>query len=324
VFAEFRDRVILLPWEYTSTTERITIGRIAGWRTSKAWFDEPENPDAPTIGPGNTFIEDLPADIRKLLGKNLQGRTFTSMFQADLWTDLGFRVIGASALRASAHLSVMPYYNRLLGNIRQWSKAVDRTGQMGQIGTSWARGTTFGPPNFMIEMCWPLIAEMARTMGARPEPFWPGVPEKTVDRIVRTLGRCRADWRLEGRVAQEMEELAPKVRAHRFEWDTVALMARVLELQRRAEYNVLEVDHFHSNIRPVESEWRRRLDEQARTLKDIAAMQSRVRRHFSKRYHGDAFEEWQRDLFDQLVRRIKDCQKTCREKLKAARKVYAR
>ena len=52
-------------------------------------------------------------------------------------------------------------------------------------------------------------------MGAKPKPFWPGIPEKTVDRIIRTLGRCREDWTLELPIADEMDKLKP--RAHRYE-----------------------------------------------------------------------------------------------------------
>ncbi len=149
------------------------------------------------------------------------------------------------------------------------------------------------------------------------------MPEKTVGRIVRTLGRCRDDWRLEGSIAAEMEELAPKVHKRRYEWDGMALMARALELQRRAEYVISEVDFFTPNHRPVETEWQRRLADQAQAIKDLAAMRKRVRAHFAQRWHGKAFEEWLDQIFLLPTMRLKDCQRISRDKLAAARKIYS-
>jgi hypothetical protein len=320
--ARFKDRVILCPWDYGNSGERIASGRIAGNRVSRAWLQEPENPDAPTIGPGHTFIEDLPVPVGKVLGTDLQGRYFTSMFQADLWTRLGFRVLGASAVRCSTHLAVLPNYNQLGETIQAWSRAIRRTRQLGQIGTSWARGTSWCPPGYTIDLCWPLIGELARTMGQKPRPFFSGIPQTTVDRIIRTLGRCRADWRLELRVADEMERLAPQLRAHRYEWESMILMARVLALHRRAEYHVLEVDFFHANVRPIPAEWDRRLREQKKTLDDFKRLRTRVHAHFSKRYFGQAFEEWIEDLFGTPVRRFNLLAAECRAKKALARQRY--
>ncbi|MCX5662795.1 MAG: family 20 glycosylhydrolase [Planctomycetota bacterium] len=324
LFGAFKDRIVLCPWDYGSTGTRLGSGRVSGWRVSKEWLNEADNPDAPSIGAGNTFIEEMPLPVRRLVGKNLNGRWFTPMFQADMWSSLGFEVVGASAVRCSSNLAVLPFFNKLRENIRAWGRAVKRTRILGQIGTSWARGTTWCPPGYNIDLTWPLVGDMARSMGVLPKPFFPGVAPSTVDRIVKTLGRSRADWRLEGPIADEMEALAPKVTEHRHEWESLMLMARALKLQRQAEYNVLEVDFFHANVRPVESEWQRRIAEQKQTLKEIAALRSRIRAHFGKRYHGDAFEEWVHDLFDLHETRIKESQKICRKKLAIAKRIYAK
>jgi hypothetical protein len=159
-------------------------------------------------------------------------------------------------------------------------------------------------------------------MGRKPRPFFPGIPAATVDRIVRTLGRCRLDWRLEGRVAEEMERLAPQLRAHRYEWDSLRLMVRVLELHRRAEYNVLEVDFFHANVRPIPAEWDRRLREQKKTLEDFKQLRKQAVAHFSKRYFGQAFEEWIEDLFGTPIRRFNLLAVECRAKKALARQRY--
>ncbi|MCE9590985.1 MAG: family 20 glycosylhydrolase [Planctomycetes bacterium] len=323
-FKEFAGRVIFGTWDYnTAAGDELPVARLKGVRYSREWLDEPENPAAPSIGAGTQFVEDYPAHIKKVLEPYRNGRLYRRNFHIDLWTKEGMTCLPVSALRVSSNLSVLPPYNACMRNIRGWSKAIHRTKQLGQIGTSWARGTSWCPPNFSIDLQWPQIAELSRSMGNSPRPFWPGIPPKTVERIIKTLGRSREDWRLEGKIAAEMEALSPKVKEHSFEWDGTAMMARVLELQRRASYNIEEVDFFHANIRPVESEWQRRIAEQKQTLRDIEAMRKKVIAHFGKRYHGDAFNEWVRHLFDLYVKRIEDCQAICRKKLALAKKVYA-
>src|SRR5262249_21637652 len=157
----------------------------------------------------------------------------------------------------------------------------------------------------------------------KPEVFFPGIPQETVSRIVRTLGRSRDDWRLEGKMAAEMEKLSPRVKKHRYEWDGMALMARTLQLQRAAFDVVLEVDFFTPNIRPTEAQWGRRLQEQTSMLQKLAAMRKQVRAHFGRRSHGQAFEEWLGQIFDLPTLRLKDCQKITRRKMGAAKKLYA-
>lgn len=333
-FDEFRNgRVIFGTWDYsTRAGDALPWARLVGngssaIRVSKGWLDEPENPDAPPISPSTAFTEDYPPAIRKLLEPyrtGYKGRFYRRNFHIDLWTKLGMHCLPVGALRVSGNLSVLPPFNALFHNIRGWSAAVKRAGGMGQIGSSWARGTSWCPPNFCIDLLWPLIAELSRSMGARPKPFWPGIPASTVSRIVRTLGRCREDWRLERQIADEMDELAPRVREHRYEWQSLALMARVLDLQRRAEYVLAEVDYFHANHRPVASEWQRRLREQSAMLREIAAMRRRVDRHFSKRYSGLAYREWLEHLFGLHAQRIRECQRVCRRKKALARRTFAR
>lgn len=324
VFDRFKSRVVLVPWDYASSGERIGVGRISGFRASRYWLEHPEDPAAPTLGKGHTFIEDLAPAVAKEVAPDLdkQHRTFRAMFQADLWTRLGFRVLGASAIRCSTNLATMPRYNYHTENIRAWSRAVNRTDALGQVGTSWARGTTWCPPGFCIDLTWPLITELARSMGANPKPFFTGVPAATVSRIIRTIGRCRDDWRLEGNIAEEMESLSPRIRSHRFEWDSISIMTRVLELQRQAEYALLEVDFFHANMRPVDSEWQRRLDDQASILKRLTSLRKRVQTHFEKRYVGEGFNEWVRDLFDLHETKLNEAGRICRQKMTLAKRRY--
>lgn len=322
LFAKFKNRVVLCPWDYSSEGTRIKTGRIAGMRFSKEWLKEPTNPEAPGHGPGSLFTEDIPPAVRKLVDPYIKGRYFLPMFQADLWGGLGFLVLGASAALSSADGALLPFYNRHIENIRAWSRAIKRTGALGQIATAWARGTTFCPPNCRQEVLWPLIAEMSRSMGAEPQPFFEGIPEPTVERIVVLLGRSRDDWRMEEQIADEMRDLTPQLKTHHYEWRAIELMARLLALHRRAEFVLSEVDFFYAGQRLVEPEWQRRLDDQAAILKDMKALRREIDEHFGQRYHGDAYEEWLRHLFDLHVDRIKAARDLCRERLKKSRKVY--
>lgn len=327
-FADLKGRVIFTPWEYSALPRETTssVRLVGGFRVSKTWLEEPENPLAPAIGGGTKFLEDHSPDVLRLLApyqRDKRGREFMPLPQIDLWTKLGMKCVGASGLRISAHHQFLPDYNALLTNLVTWSKAIKRTGQVGQIGTSWARGTSWCPPNYSIDLQWWQINKMSESMGASPRPFFPGIPQKEVDRIFRTLGRSRDNWRLEGAIAAQMEKLSPKIREHRYEWDSTALMARALELVRRADYNLEEVDYFNANTKPTEDEWQRRIDEQNQTLHDITALRKKIKNHFGRRYAGEAHEEWVRHLFDLRVSRIKAGQKICLKKKAIAKKYYA-
>lgn len=323
-FARFRDRVVFAPWDYAPHGTTDAAGRIMGHRVSRQWLDRAEDPDAPAIGAGTPFIEDLPPAVARAVRRYRKGIGFTPIYQARMWSDMGFRVLGASVVRSSSHLAVMPDYTVMRSNIRAWSDVIHRTRQLGVIGTSWARGTTFCPPGFNVDLTWPNISYLARCMGRRSRPFWPGIPAATVERIVTQLGRSRRDWRLESKLAEEMAALRPRVKAHRYEWDSLTLMARVLALYRRADYAVLEVEFFHSNIRPVDSEWQRRLDDQAGILRDLAVLRREVRAHFGKRYAGDAYREWVRDLFDLWEAKMRTCRRISRLKQRQAAARYLR
>jgi hypothetical protein len=324
LFARFRNRVILAPWDYNAHGTMDMTGRIAGFRVSRKWLDHADDPAAPAIGPDSSFIEDLPPATASVVRPYRRGDGFLPIFQARMWSDMGFRVLGASVVRSSSHLAVMPDYNAIQNNIRTWANIIHSTKQVGLVGTSWARGTTFGPPSFNIDLTWPNIMHLAQAMRRHPRPFWPGIPLSTLDRIITQLGRCCRGWRLETKIVEEMRALRPRLKAHRYEWDSLILMTRVLALHRRAEYAVLEIEFFHANTRPVDTEWQRRLDDQTRILRDLGSLRREVGIHFGKRYTGDAFREWIRDLFDLWTAKLKACQRQARTKKQLAARQYER
>ena len=236
---------------------------------------------------------------------------------------MGFQVLGSCALRAAAHHSVMPDYNHLFNNISTWANVSKRAGLLGVIGTCWARGTTFCRPTFNMDLTWPSVEHLARAMGTRVRPFWPGIPAKTVKRITSWLARSKQDWQMETSAIEQMRALRPRLKQHLHEWDSLLLMAETMNLQRRADFALREVDDFHPDCRPVDTEWQRRIIDQRSILRDVKVLRKKIIGHFAKRYHGAAFEEWIRDLFDLREKRLKECTAICRRKKAMAAKKYA-
>src|SRR5690606_24479311 len=87
VLEKYRERVVFMPWDYTTGTPRSVRGRIGGGhRISRYWRNHPEDRSGPAISPKTAYVEDLPAKARKTVAPYFDGREFTSMFEADLFT----------------------------------------------------------------------------------------------------------------------------------------------------------------------------------------------------------------------------------------------
>jgi hypothetical protein len=304
-FAEFTDRVILAPWDYTSGTAAMKRIRLAGHRILRA--------DA-APGANALFIEDLPDDVLALIEPCRTPEGLRSLFQVDLWTRLGFRVIGGTVLRFSAQGPILPDYNQSGENIIAWRDAIQRTNQLGLIATSWARANTFYPPNFRIDLTWPLVAAFARAAGRKPAPFWPGVPENEVSRIVHSLGRCRAG-RADNELvlAEEMAARTDKLENHHFEWTSLEWMARTLHLSKKAQRCMAATEPFVSGARLIEPEWERRIAAIEAVMAELAQLKEDVHNHFGQRFTGLAYDEWLHYVFtwprEQLAARAALCRK---------------
>lgn len=318
-----RGRVVLCLWDYITTGDPTPLGRFEGWRTSREWLDDPQRSDAPAIHAGSRFFEDMSPAGKELLRPYRRGRGVKSYFGVDLFTKLGFGVIGASHVRRSSHGAVLPPFLTVRDNIESWAKAIGESGQLGLIGTSWARGTTFCPPNFPPELTWPNLAVLSRAMGAQPPPCFDGIPTATLDRILGQLSRSRVDWAMEKPVAAEIAALAPQVRAMQHEWRCLELMARTLGLRRAADAVVDEVEFFLASDSLVPQEWQRRIDDQARLQGELSSLRGVVAEHFGRRYHGRNFEEWLRFLFDVPSDRLTRATSISRQRLVDAQRFYA-
>ena len=322
-FSTFKDRVILCSWDYSADGTRHVAARIDGQRTTRAWLDEPQNAGASPLGPGTKWIEDLDENAREIIAPFYDGRTFAPLFWCDIWVQMGFQVIGASASRASEDFAVMPHFHKRRANIETWQSKIEETSALGHVVTSWARGTTFCPPIFPFDLTWPLLEDAARSAEKNPPPFFKGIDRETVSRLVLTLGRCRESWSIETQIADEMDALESQVLAHVWEWKCLSLMARVLSWQKRAAAVQDEVDYFKGGVRLPAPEWQRRLNDQAEIMRSGTALRADVASHFGERYAGDAFEEWLRDVFDAPMSRLQNCAAICRNNMEIARERYA-
>lgn len=323
IVERLRDRVVLCLWDYITAGDTTPLGRFEGWRMSREWLDDPRRTDAPAIHGGSRFFEDLAPAAQELLRPYRRERGVKSFFGVDLFTKLGFRVLGASHVRRSSHGAAIPPFLTVQDNIVSWAKAVRESGQLGLIGTSWARGTTFCPPNFPAELTWPNLAVLSRAMGAQPPPCFDGVPPETLEKILGRLSRCCSDWSLEKPLAGEIAELTPQVRAMSYEWRCLELMVRAHGLQRRVSGALSEVDYFLASESLVPQEWQRRIDDQARLRDELAALRAVVAGHFGQRYHGRNFEEWLRFLFDVPSQRLDHATSVSRECLAASERFYS-
>ncbi len=323
VIERIRGRVVLCLWDYATVGDTTAAGRMEGWRISREWANEPRHPDAPPVRAGSRFFEDLSPAAQEAMRPYRRGRGVKSFFGVEFFAKLGFRVLGASHVRRSSHGAVLPPFLAVQDNITSWAKAMRESGQLGLIATSWARGTTFCPPNFPVELTWPNIEALARAMGAAPPPCFEGVPQVTANRLLGQLSRSRDDWSLERSAAAEMEALAPQVKRMRYEWDCLVWMARVLGLHRDVEAALREVEYFLASESLVPQEWTRRMEDHARLRDELAALRRNVAEHFSRRYHGRNFEEWLRFLFDVPSERLAHATSVSRERRAASERFYA-
>lgn len=322
IFDAIKDRVVLCPWDYGTTTSRSPRGRLLGPRISKAWLAEPDNPLAPAVPAGAAFFEDLQDDLQRRIEPYRHDREYDSLFQVDLWSALGFRVLGASCVRDVSHDCLLPNYLVHAANLRVWAEAIQRNRQLGVIATSWSRGTTFCPPTYPQDVFWASVAALGRAMGATPQPFFPGIPDETVHRLCGQLGRCLRDWAIEDAVCDEMEALSPGLTDHQYEWRSLILLGRIFSLNRQAHFAGLEVDYFLAAGRPVPAEWQRRIDDQQRLLAALGAMRRKARAHFGVRCHGRHFTEWLDHVLTIPQRQLRECTQRSRALLRRAEMRY--
>jgi hypothetical protein len=291
---DLRDRVILTPWDYVSDGTPRADGRIHGWRMSRDWWRHPERPGGPAMASQPAVVEDLPPAIRREIAPYFDAKTnrWQPLWQVDWLTGKGFKLWGAAAVRCTSMGETIPNYAHTRANLTAWTTAIQRNDQLGVLATSWARGTTFCPPNFMADLTWPGLDQLGRLWGARGPAFFAGIPAAKVERILTLVSRCQQGWEAQTAVLAEMAALRPKLKTHHWEWDALALCLETSGWHKRVHFAGLEVDWFRADYRPVEPEWDRRLLDQKSLTATGRDLRRRLHAHFRRRYRGPAYTEW--------------------------------
>jgi hypothetical protein len=322
LFDRFKGRVILSPWEYGSVGDvPHTHARLGGGtRVDKRWRGEPLNAQSPVITQHTRYFQDMSEGVREAIAPYRVGeRHVLRHFYLDLFVEQGFTCLPGSAVRVSGNGAILPPVNQLVRQQESWAGAVKRVrgaeggggGAMGHIATSWARGRTFKPPNFMFDLTWWLIHEAARLLGREPEAFWPDLEEGEVRGVMEEIGRVREDWRIEGQIIARMGEMGKRVKRHAYEWKSLVLMVETLRATRQAEGFLAEGVSIFNAPRLVPSDVDRREQEFAEAAANLAEVRGRVRKHFARRYHGLALEEWERFVFEKLALDLEVARKRC-------------
>ena len=318
--ARFKDRIILMPWDYTARGEWMQQGQILGTRIGRKTALEAQNCNGGGVHQDTKFVEDLPKDIRRVIKPYYRNGHFKTLWQVDYFTKLGFRVIGAAAGRVSADGAVLPSFRKRRENVEAWSQAIQRNHQMGLCVTSWARGNSFSPPNFNIDLCWPSITSCTQLMGARPPQFWSGIPDKPLEKLLWSISQFREGSAPGKPILEIIRRWLPRIKTHRYEWQSLTLMVMTLELQRKCAFACEESVWFGASRRIPPLQWQRLIRDHERCEKEIITLRRRVEAHFSKRYHGKAFQDWLCYLFGPTGERLRDSLAFCRtQRKKSAR-----
>ncbi|MBE2204336.1 MAG: hypothetical protein IAE94_08370 [Chthoniobacterales bacterium] len=284
----FRDRVVLVPWNYAAGIKPESIVRFSGFRCSRHWLERPQDgPDG--VGPiwdDLLFFEDWAPEIKALAADfQISPWLMAPLFQAAIWKRLGFTVWGGAGGSITQDRSILPYYHWRAANIRIWKQTVETHHLDGLIITQWARSNSCTVPNILPDAVWPVLAGVADAEGGVCA-FFPGV--ERVDDLMFQIGKCREDWSLEGTLIREMDERTPS--AHAYEWTTLRLLLRVLQISKRIAA-AEELTGCYAGIgRLNETAWKTPPLRELR--KQLLEIRPEVRKHLETRYHGQALEEW--------------------------------
>lgn len=286
----FRDRIILVPWNYAAGIRKESVVRFSGLRCSRQWLENPRNaPDpASPVADDLLYFEDWSPEIKKLTAEfQISPWLMEPLFQAAIWKRLGFTVWGGAGGSITQDRSVLPYYNWRTQNIRQWKESVERYQLDGLIITEWRRSNTSTVPNVLPDVVWPILAGAASAEGSA-RAFFPEVDR--VDDLIFKIGKCREDWSIEKSLVQEMTKY--QVQEHAYEWRTILLMLEVLLIHKEITRRDEQVGCYAGLGRANEIVWRKQRELVGNLRKPLLDLQLKLREHLEQRYHGQALEEW--------------------------------
>jgi len=302
-----REKVVLVVWDYLASERPAAVVRFAGWRTSRHRAAAMREDGADHLKPHHLWMEDWAPEIAALARPYRAGDHFMeSLFQAAVWKQLGFRVLGASAICIMAEGALLPAAHRRMANIERWKQC--RTGWQldGLITTAWARGGTFHPPTLIPDLLLPLWEYAA---GGENVAAFRGIPREELHALLVEAGRCAEGGCSAAQLQQRLEELSPLVESHREEWETWRLIVETLAARARVESLVAEARKSRYANRMTRVEWGCRLDRCREMRRRYPELRRRVARHLEKRYTGTALHEWLANLFDVPLRDLEEAER---------------
>lgn len=309
----FRDKLILVPWNYAAGIKPESIVRFSGFRCGRPWLENPQTgpENASPLWDGLGHFEDWEPKLQNLTEDFRESPYLMDpLFQAAVWKRLGFTVWGGAGGSITQDRSVLPYYNWRASNIRLWKETVDRYQLDGLIITQWARSNSCTVPNIIPDVVWPILARAASSKDSA-SAFFPEVKPEVLDALIFKIGKCREDWCLENSLIQEMTALP--ISKHAYEWQTMLWMLQVWLIHKEIEFRKEQVGCYVGIGRLNEVAWKKHenhiIDLKTRLLK----IREEVRVHLEKRYFGSALEEWFYKVFtipshviEQLESDVKD------------------
>lgn len=320
----FRHRLILVPWDYRTETDRSFTCCFGGIRAARHWIRNLVAEEAPALSPGTKAVEDLPASLFSRVKPYFDGKSFSALANARIWMDLGFRIFGFTAVRASADSALLIPETRRLRNIAQWTALLDRPGMVGLAASSWARGNSCCAPNAPQDVTWHALEHFSRQCRAKPRSFFGRVHEAEISRLQAGISAVLLGASWNPSFLETARKLGCKIERHAEEWQTMELMLETLELTRRGEMIWKEIEDYQFSDQLSEGLWLRRIEDQKQFCQDIRQLERRVRQHLKTRYEGRFFQEWLDHVYRTPLDKIRERRTFCMRKLREARRIYAR
>ncbi|MEO6052880.1 MAG: hypothetical protein ABIP97_02605 [Chthoniobacterales bacterium] len=313
------DKVILVSWDYTSTSAPLHTVRFDGWRCSKQWIEKPETADKVALYDGLKWCEDWAPEIQQLVSKYRQTPLqFEPLFQAGVWKDMGFTVFGGCGVGVSSEGGTVPWYHQRIANIEQWRTSVEKWKLDGLIYTVWARAGGCMPPNVIFDLRWPLLAYGTGIT------FFEGIPQEKLQALLYKIGRCNESWSIESWIQEEVDALTPQVRSHQYEWKTLQLMVRVFAVQRTLKGLTWEMERYGCGNRFMASEWEKLHQKLQDIQNKLRALREELRVHLDERYYGKGLEEWFLEIFDIPLSGLEKTEVVMLQKMETARRLFSR
>jgi hypothetical protein len=304
------DRVILVPWNYMagrSAARPPLAVRFHGNSTSRYWREHPEVEGGPSIAEGLHWFEDWPPEIQGLVSKYRSSpHELEPLFQAGVWKDLGFHVIGGCGAGISQDGPILPHFHWRMANIDRWVDCIRNWNLDGLVVTVWSRSATSTRPNALPDTSWPMLEYAAASFGTKPKAFFDGAPEQRVRAILYQIGRCRENWGIESSTLEEMEELLGMLGSHKTEWRLLSVLLETLLLRKRVDSLIAGIEAHRYGTRLMTSEWEKIATAMEECGNLLMSLKEKVITVVGKRYRGGALREWISEVFDAPKERLAD------------------